>query len=241
MNPKRLVLLVEGQGDVEAAPVLVDRLLREYDAAEPVFDIIYLDQKPLRVGEFAKIRRNRTQRGVHDFAEWRRLLQVAMTTRKNVGGCILLLDGDSPVQLEEKPFCAARAARILAAEAKKVGAGACFSLAVVFACMEFESWLIAGIESLQDRLFANDRRGVGKLAIPIPRDPETAPRDAKGWFRKVMTMGYEPPRDQAELTHLVDLKAVRERNLRSFRHLESAVKQMVTAIRSGKHVVSPNC
>jgi hypothetical protein len=233
--------LVEGQGDVEAAPVLVDRLLKEYHAAEPVFDAVCLDWKPLRVGEFSKIRRNGTQRGVHDFAEWRRLLQVAITTRKNVGGCILLLDGDSPVLVEGKPFCAATAAKILAAEAKKVGAGARFSLSVVFACWEFESWLIAGVESLQDRLFANDRRGIGKLTIPVPADPETAPRDAKGWFRKVMTMGYEPPRDQAELTRLVDLSVIRERNPRSFRHLESAVKQMIAGIRSGKHVVLPMC
>ena len=82
MSPKRLVLLVEGQGDVEAAPVLVDRLLKEYHAAEPVFDVVCLDRQPLRVGEFAKIRRNRTQRGVHDFGEWRRFLQMAVTTRK---------------------------------------------------------------------------------------------------------------------------------------------------------------
>ena len=32
MTPKRLVLLVEGQGDVEAAPILLGRLLNEYGA-----------------------------------------------------------------------------------------------------------------------------------------------------------------------------------------------------------------
>jgi hypothetical protein len=241
MSPKRLVLLVEGPGDVEAAPVLVDRLLKEYHAAEPVFDVVCLDRLPFRVGDFSGIRRNGTQRGVHDFGEWRRFLQAAVTTRKNVGGCILLLDGDSPIQVEGKPFCAARAARILATEAKKVGAGTSFSLAVVFACMEFESWFIAGIESLQDRRLVNERQGVRKLAVPLPSDPETSPRDAKGWLRTVMTLGYKPPRDQAELARLVDLNMVRERNPRSFRRLESAVKQTIAGIRCGKHVVSPTC
>jgi hypothetical protein len=239
MGPKRLVLLVEGQGDVQAAPVLVERLLKEYHAVEPVFDVVILDGAPVRVGEFAKIRRNRDERERHDFAEWRRLLNVAVRARKNVGGCILLLDGDTPLSVEGKPFCAAAAARILAAEGKKVGAGACFSLGVVFACMEFESWLIAGIESLQEQRFANDRQGVKKLTVEIPSDPETAPRDAKAWLGKVMTMGYQPPRDQRELTRLVDLARVRARKLRSFRRLESTVKQMIAAIRSGHHVVSP--
>jgi hypothetical protein len=239
MSAKRLVLLVEGQGDVEAAPVLVDRLLKEYNSAEPVFDAVCLDRLPLRVGEFAKIRRNRDQRGVHDFAEWRRFLEMATRDRRNVGGCILLLDGDSPVSIAGRPFCAATAARILAAEARKVGAGKLFSLGIVFACMEFESWLISGIESLQDRRLANERHGIKKTTVSLPPDPETAPRDAKGWIGKVMTMGYSPTRDQAELTQLVDLEVVRKRSPRSFRRLESALKQIVAAIRSGNHVVSP--
>jgi hypothetical protein len=231
MSPKRLVLLVEGPGDVEAAPILVKRLLKEYAA----FDAVLLDQlPPFRVGDYSKIKKN-------DFGEWRRLLQAAVTTRKDVGGCVLLLDGDSPIQVEGKSFCAARAARILAAEAMKVGAGAVFSLAIVFACMEFESWLIAGIESLQDCRLANDRQGIKKMTIPVPPDLEKAPRGAKEWLRNVMTMGYDPTRDQAELTRLVDLNVVRNRNQRSFQHLESAIKQMVAAIRSGNHVVAPTC
>ncbi len=238
MSPKRLVLLVEGQGDVEAAPVLVDRLLKEYHSAQSVFDAVFLDRLPLRVGEFAKIRRNREQRGIHDFAEWRRFLGMAIRDRRDVGGCILLLDGDSP-PVEGQPFCATTAARILAAEAVKVGAGKLFSLGIVFACMEFESWLISGFESLQDRRLANERHGIKKTTMLIPPDPEAAPRNAKGWMGKVMAMGYSPPRDQAELTQLVDLGIVRKRNPRSFRRLESALKQIVAAIRSGKHVLSP--
>ena len=45
MSPKRLVLLVEGEGDVDAARVLVKRLLKEHSA----FDAVSLDEKPLRI------------------------------------------------------------------------------------------------------------------------------------------------------------------------------------------------
>jgi hypothetical protein len=231
MNPKRLVLLVEGQGDVEAAPILVERLLKEYHASTPVFDAVVLDKHPpLRVGDYGKIIKR-------DFSEWRRLLQAAVTSRKNVGGCILLLDGDSTLQMNKNPFCAAMAARLLAAEAQKVGAGTHFSLAIVFACMEYESWLISGIESLVSRSFPDGRPGIRALPQAIPDNPETAPRDAKGWFRHMM--GYKPTRDQAELTRLVDFNVIRKRKPRSFDRMESAIRGIVAAIRSGNHTVTP--
>lgn len=174
MTPKRLVLLVEGQGDVEAAPVLVKRLLAEHDA----FDVVLLDPYPFRVGEYSKISKN-------DFGEWRRLLQDA-ALRKNVGACLLLLDGDSPRKVDGQPFCAARAARRLAEEARKVGGGSLFSVAIVFACMEFESWLIAGVESLKGKAFSDGRAGIPNTVQEIPRDPERVPRDAKGWLGRAM-------------------------------------------------------
>jgi hypothetical protein len=54
MTPKRLVLLVEGQGDAEAAPVLLKRLLGEYNA----FEIVFPDPNPFRVSEYSKVSRN---------------------------------------------------------------------------------------------------------------------------------------------------------------------------------------
>ncbi len=226
MTPKRLVLLVEGQGDVEAAPVLVKRLLAEHDA----FDVVLLDPYPFRVGEYSKISKN-------DFGEWRRLLQDA-ALRKNVGACLLLLDGDSPRKVDGQPFCAARAARRLAEEARKVGGGSLFSVAIVFACMEFESWLIAGVESLKGKAFSDGRAGIPNTVQEIPRDPERVPRDAKGWLGRAMK-GYSPSRDQAELTRLVDLDAIRQNSVRSFRRLEDAIRELVGAIRSGQHAVTP--
>ncbi len=227
MGPKRLVLLVEGQGDVEAAPVLVNRLLKERSA----FDAVFLDPHPFRVGGYSNIIKN-------NFGEWQRFLKAA-AKRRNFGGCILLLDGDSKANADGQPFCAMSAARQLAAEAQEAGAGCLFSTAIVFACMEFESWLIAGAESLVNKPFTDGRSGIRTLSQPIPSDPEKAPRDAKGWFRKTITMGYKPTRDQAELTRLVDLNAIQSREMRSFHRLESAIHGLVDAIRSGKHTITP--
>jgi hypothetical protein len=228
MSPKRLVLLVEGQGDVEAAPILVGRLLTEHAA----FDAVFLDPHPFRVGEYSKITKN-------DFGEWRRYLKAA-AKRRDFGGCILLLDGDSRAKVDNQPFCAVRAAIRLAAEAQKVGAGSAFSTAIVFACMEFESWLIAGVESLVDKLFMDGRKGLPGAISQVPCDPESAPRDAKGWFKKIIATGYKPARDQADLTRLVDLHAIRRHpKMRSFRRMEAAVNEMIAAIRSENHVATP--
>jgi len=229
MTAKRLVLLVEGDGDVEAVPILLGRLLHEYRA----FDVVFLDGHPFRVGEFSKISKNH-------FGEWRRYLKAA-AKRGDIGGCLLLLDGDSAMRVEGQPFCAMRAARLLVEEARKEGAGHVFSLAIVFACMEFESWLIAGAQSLVGKQFANRSNEIQQLQEPVPLDPEFAPRDAKGWFRRASKNGYKPARDQAELTRLVDLNLVRQRGPRSFRRLEAAVQELVSAVRAGEHVATPKC
>jgi len=226
MTPKRLVLFVEGPGDVEAAPVLLKRLLNEYNA----FDAVVPDPNPFRVGEYSKICKD-------DCAEWRRLL-LAAAKRRNFGGCLLLLDGDSRAKIEGKPFCAMRAARRLADEARKVGGGSLFSVAIVFACMEFESWLIAGAKSLAGKQFMDGRMMPDRIEA-IPGDLESAPRDAKAWFRGFMKTGYNPTRDQAELTRLVDLSLVRQKGMRSFRRLERAIGELVAAIRSGEHAATP--
>ncbi len=228
MSPKRLVLMVEGQGDVEAAPTLVKRLLAEHS----FFDAVSLDPHPIRVGEYSKISKN-------GFAEWKRFLRVA-AMRRNLGGCVLLLDGDSKTKVKGQPFCAMRAAQRLAAEAMTVGAGAQFSVAIVFACMEFESWLIAGVPSLVNQPFTDGRKEISELPSRIPDNPEQIPRDAKGWFRRVMRTGYSATRDQAELTRLVDLNAIRAHpSMRSFQRMESAIKEVVDAIREGSHAVTP--
>ena len=51
---------------------------------------------------------------------------------------------------------------------------------------------------------------------------------------------HEAARDQTALTTLVDLEAIRARNLRSFRRLESALSSLLEAIRCDTPIVSPS-
>jgi|SRR5579884_2625643 len=130
---KRLVLFVEGEGDVMAAPVLVKRLLTEFTA----WDCLSLDPDPFRLGAvnnlFGKPEAN-----------WIKYLQIA-AKGGNLGGVLLLQDGDIALKRGQS-FCARDIGRDLSRRAHTTGAGASFSVASVFACQEFESWLIAGID-----------------------------------------------------------------------------------------------
>jgi len=223
-----LVLFVEGDGDKLAVPVLVKRLLGEMQA----WDVVSLHPSPFRVGELHRITGRRS-------TEWTRLLAAARKI-PNVGGVLLLLDGDMRTSAGAAEFCVKRSGEALVEEAREVGAGKTFSLACVFARQEYESWLLAGVSSLAGKpLSPGGRPGVRADAVAPVGDLELAPRDAKGSMNALMTSGYNPPRDQAALTRLVDLEEIRRRQMRSFRRLESALAQLVDAIRKGEHVATP--
>ena len=223
---KSIVLFVEGEGDVDAVPILVKRLLSEQNA----WDAVRLDPDAYRVGGIQDLAKA-------EFVEWKRVLAIA-GKRRNLGGILLLLDGDAK-KLMGEDFCAAKIAKALANEAKDVGGGAIFSVAVVFARQEFESWLIAGYESLKGKRLSDGGK-IDEHATTPDGDLETSPRDAKGWLRKVVEGGYKPTDHQAELTELVDLGAIRARQPRSFKRLESALSELIAAIRDDAHVVTPS-
>ena len=225
---RRLILFVEGEGEADAVPALVKRLL---DEKGRWYDIFLLDNAPFRVGSVDKLVKE-------DFRGWKRFLGASLK-RPDVGGVLLLLDGDIE-KVGGKEFCASEVARSLASGAMHVGAGKTFSVAVVFASQEYESWLIAGIASLAGRRLPDGRLIESDAKAP-QGDLETSPRDAKGWLGTIVEGGYKPTRDQAALTRLVDLEVIRARKLRSFRRLESAVSSLREAIQYNRPTVSPSC
>ena len=163
---KRLVLFVEGEGEAEAVPRLVKRLLTEQNA----WDAVSLDDNTFRVGEINKLVKD-------NYREWKRKLAASLK-RRDVGGVLLLLDGDVK-KIGAEAFCAAKVAKSLASQATEVNGGKTFSVAVVFARQEYESWLIAGVQSL-----AGKRLPDGRVIVPDAKAPvgnlEESPRDAKG-------------------------------------------------------------
>ena len=174
MSPKRLVIMVEGEGDKEAALILVKRLLVEQSG----FDAVFLDPHPMKIGHYAEVCKKENGK---PFGKWLRLLQKCWK-RSNLGGVLLLLDGDSDYvwnasgPVKTQPFCVMQAAKILAQEARKVGAGSHFSVAVVFACQEFESWFIAAANYFVGKHFPDNRIVLPQPITSLPPNPEMSPR-----------------------------------------------------------------
>lgn len=115
-------------------------------------------------------------------------------------------------------------------------AGEIYSVASVFAMKEFETWLLAGIESLRGKSLAG-ARGIVPTNATCPDIDLESKRDAEGELRKIIPL-YSKSLDQGVLARQVDLEAVRKR-CRSFRRFFSAIKELADAIRRGQHVVTP--
>jgi hypothetical protein len=226
---KRLVLVGEGYGEVSALPILVDRLRREKDTGATLF----VDPDVIR--EPNPVKWNK-QAARPDYSKWVSRVTLA-ARRRDTGGVLAIYDGDAPSfpAGSGSPFCAATAARSMAAAAAAVGAGKTFSLAVVFACVEYETWIIAGIESLAGRKYKDGRPGLlSNLKFP-PGEPES---HGKRWLEQ-HCRGYRPRLDQSALTELLDLNVVRAKNLRSFSRLDHAIDQLLAAVGSGSHISTP--
>jgi Domain of unknown function (DUF4276) len=229
---KRLVILGEGHGEMSALPILARKLLREKDSERRLFvdDEIIRTHNPLGLVKWNK------QQSQPDYEEWLRYIRIA-ARRSNVGGILAVFDGDAdkfPAGADF-PFCPATAAKSMAAAASQIGAGRSFSLAIVFACIEFESWIIAGAEALAGQSF-RDGRSVLYRGVAFPAgNPES---HGKGWLEKNCP-GYRPRRDQGPLTELLDLNVVRSKGLRSFSRLDNAVDELLNAIGNKSFIVTP--
>src|SRR5947209_7078753 len=134
---KRLVLLVEGAGDVKAVPSLVGLLLTRLPSA--LQGQLFLDNAPMKIGGIHQITGTRQ-------ADLLRHLGNA-TKRPKLGAVLLILDGDAD-QVESRLFCAVEVARTIGQRATAAGAGTMFSLATVFLRQEYESLLLAVADQL---------------------------------------------------------------------------------------------
>jgi hypothetical protein len=105
---------------------------------------------------------------------------------------------------------------------------------------EYETWLIAAIESLAGKLLPDGRHGVRAGVAAPSGNLEDAPRDAKGWLSRNMHSVYKEATHQRPLTEMADLSLIRNRGLRSFRRFENALQQLIDAIRSDQHIATPD-
>src|SRR5437773_1507797 len=145
-QPKRLVCFVEGEGDRLAVPILAFRMLTQVNAT----DVLFVDNDPYNAQNLGNLLK--TDKG-KERPNWLRWLESAGRERKNLGAVLLVLDGDTQRvskgwksyidRYRTDVFCARDVARTLAEDARAVRGGEAFSVAIVFAMMEFEAWLLA--------------------------------------------------------------------------------------------------
>ena len=223
MSIPKIIPFVEGQGDEQAVPILVKRVLKEVIgeqfASNPV-DIC----DAWRVGHLRKLQNP-------DNKQWIRLLEAAR--RNEASAVLLVLDGDNLGKL-----CPVNVAKSLIKSAKPCGAGVGFSVGVVFAMQEMESWFIADAQALSLSPNTQPSRRAKPLAA-IPDNLEDNPRDAKGWLSNNMPNDYKPTIHQAEFASRLNIHTVRSQNLRSFQRFEHAVQLLYGAVVSRSHIATP--
>lgn len=166
----KIGLIVEGQGDVLALPVLVRRIAQEM--AER-FDVKVL--QPMRV------KRGRFSDSFDDYAR----ASTFLATKADAVITVLDADDDCPVEL---------GANLRSRAQDCIGH---VQVAVTVANKEYETWLLAGVESLRGL------RGVSEDA-EVPANLEDI-RGAKGRLASMMSGHYSETVDQPAMTAKVDL------------------------------------
>ena len=194
--PGNIVPIVEGHGEVGALPVLIRRILGER-----------LNRYDLQIAKPINAKgKDKLRNGIDRF--------VSLTLNDDAALILFDADGDCALELV-RDICASCA-----------GINASIPIAVVCAVQEYESWLLASLESVVDD--ASDFAG----------DPD-AVANPKGRIRQAMPDGrYRETAHQAGLTSRIDLEAAFA-NSRSFRRLCHALEELVSAIDSRTATVTP--
>jgi hypothetical protein len=177
-----IVAIVEGAGDLTAVPQLLTQIgLMVGDA--------YVASKPIRGGEWRKIRRD---------GELERLLALAYSRNPDHICVIVDLDDD----------CAAQEYTEAQERIRAWKNGREISVGLAFLVREFEVLFLEQIERVSDGRV----RSLPENVVPA----ET--RDAKGTLRRLARVVYKESQDQVRLTKKLDLPTLYRQN-RSFRKL----------------------
>ncbi len=124
MTDVRISCIVEGQGDVQAVPVLIRRIAEAIDPA------LYVQiPSPIRIPKSRLVRPGELERAV----------ELAALTVEGQGGIIVLIDCDDDCPAQQGPQLLHRA----------VSARPDLHIGVVLAKREFEAWFLAAAESLR--------------------------------------------------------------------------------------------
>ena len=208
----KIVPIVEGEGEVEAVPRLLGKLLSENGR----YDL------PIARPKNANGRSNLDKPGgLESFVElsWR---------ERDCGATLVLVDADKDCPVT-----------IASGYVRRIRAiGVRFSVVVVVAKCEYEAWFLASLETIAGREWQT-RVGLPE-ELDYPGDVE-AIVGVKGWLDRHLppAHSYKPSQHQALLTTMLDAEMARRRSA-SFRRLCRALEQAVEAIDQDQVVVTPD-
>lgn len=218
----KLVPIVEGDGEVNALPILIRRLLQE------VFqDYSWQVLSPHNAKGCANLT---IPHGIE------RLVQRVV----QAGPCdaiLVLLDCDAAESLFKSKIlkhrdCPYHLAQHLAERIQRTAPPV--SAVVTVAKWEYEVWLLASLEHI-----TTNTKYSHLAQHPMPNDIEAIPSPKK-WFKDRFPQRYPYAEtfDQAKMTALIDIPTVYARS-RSFRRLQHAIEQLREAHEQATLIVTP--
>ena len=192
--------IVEGHGEVPALPVLLRRIAGErFGIWNPPL---------LTPGRYPASQLLRCEDSV--WVPGPGLIKAAGHARNEGATALLVL-----IDADAADFCAKSASESI--RPAMVGATGFDAASIVFAVREYEAWLLASAETLQDG------------ALIYPDDPEQ-PRDAKGALETHLGLPfpYNARTEQPAFSAKINLSLCHKRS-RSFRKLTKDFKELLTA------------
>ena len=214
-----LVPIVEGDGEVEALPLLLRRLLHE---VHQVYDV--------------NIARPKNAHGSGNLTapnQIERFVAYALL-EPECDGILVLIDNDAVRGLIEGDVldddCAPAFAHYLTSRIQAMHPTK--PVAVVVARWEYEAWFLASLETVGTV--------VGVPEGTVYEGDVESERSAKGWIERRLPPGqkYSETRDQARMTAYLDLESAARRS-RSFKRLKHALEQLVDAHLRNELMVTP--
>lgn len=207
----RIVPIVEGEGEVEAVPKLLSKLLNEIGRYEITV------ARPKNANGRSNLDK---PGGLEDFVKlsW---------GERDCGAVLILADADKE--------CAVTLARAYV-ERLQVMSLKCPVVVVIAQC-EYEAWFLASLATIVGKPWQGRAGLPPELGYTGNCEAITG---VKGWLGRHLPPGhsYKPAQDQVVLTTMLDLELTRE-NSRSFRRLCHALEQAVNAIDTGQAIVTP--
>ena len=210
MNTKHpiIVPVVEGQGDRSAVPVLLRRVLGHFGR----YDI------PVKEPKTANGKQNLLK-------NYEKYVGYAAIEPGCVG-ILVLLDADDQCPVEEVYKLTERTQALNLQQ----------SVTIVYANREYETWILASIDSEQGGEIRT-RLGIDG-AESYQGDVDSI--RAKEWLKRKMPRGqsYKETKHQVALTAFIDIEHTRCRS-RSFRRFCHAVEELVEGVELRKATVTP--